>query len=365
MADAPFTFIGGDDDFLVAERGKRWFAARAEGLADDLSREVIDGRAGNMAEAEETVRRFAGAVQTLSLFGERKVVWLRDVNFLGDTPTGRAEGTKEALETLRSVLEAIDPESVDALITACPVDKRRSFFKWCQQTGECETVSAGKDIEATLRPLLDEACRELGVSMTDAGRAALIGKLGGNSRLAVEETRKLATYLGPDGGRIDADTVAELVPNFGGADFFEATDAFFTLRLDATLEALQRHFFTESEARPLLASLQNRTRLTIQLRALMDAGALKAGSRGIDRSALAEAERRYGHAFGEGGDKDKINVFAQNPWYLGRLAQSARRIPLRRLIDFQLQFAEAFEKIIERPDDQREVMREAAVACLS
>ena len=43
----------------------------------------------------------------------------------------------------------------------------------------------------------------------------------------------------------------------------------FSGQLEWTLEALNRHFFTQTEARPLLGSLQSRNRLMIQLRILM------------------------------------------------------------------------------------------------
>ena len=82
MSAKAFTFICGDDDYLVSERGKEWFAEQTKDIADDLSKEVVDGRAGNVAEVEDAINRFTSAVQTLSLFGDRKVVWLKDVNFM-------------------------------------------------------------------------------------------------------------------------------------------------------------------------------------------------------------------------------------------------------------------------------------------
>jgi DNA polymerase III subunit delta len=38
---------------------------------------------------------------------------------------------------------------------------------------------------------------------------------------------------------------------------------------------------------------------------------------------------------------------------------------LKKLIDFQIAFTEAFEAIIERPNEQGEVCRELAIRCLS
>jgi DNA polymerase-3 subunit delta len=365
MPDQPFTFICGDDDYLVSERGKAWFAEQTKGLSDELSREVVDGRAGNVAEVEAALQRFIEAVQTISLFGERKVVWLKDVNFLADSQTGRAQGTLDLLDSLKAALEGLDPETVGVLITAQPVDKRRSFFKWCQKVGDFAALSTGKDGgAAAYTQMIKEVCEETGASMTPGAIELLIGKVHGHSRLIVEETRKLVTFVAGSEEPISEKLVNELVPNFGEGDFFEATDAFFSLRLEWTLEALRRHFFTNSESRPLLGSLQSRNRVLIQLRVLLDAGSLRIGPRGIAKGDLQAAADQYGQHFGRLTDKSNLNVFTQHPFFLGRLAEAARRVPLKRLIAFQLAFAEAFEGIIERPNDQGEVCRELAIQCL-
>lgn len=365
MPEKAFRFICGDDDYLVSEQGRAWFAKATEGLADDLSRELVDGRAGNHAEVEEVIERFSSAVQTLSLFGERKVVWLKDVNFMADSVTGRAQGTLDLLEHLKSLLEGIDPSAVAVLITAQPVDKRRSFYKWCQKHADFTVLSMNKDAEAAYTRIIKEICEEAGQSMTPEAMQLLIGKVNGNTRLIAEETSKLCTYASGSEAPIGEALVNELVPNFGEGDFFEAADAFFSLRLDWTLEALRRHFFTQSESRPLLGSLQSRNRLLIQLRVLLDAGAIRIGSRGIPKSDLEAAAARYSDSFGESSEKSNLNVFTQNPWYLGRLAETARKVPLKRLIAFQLAFADAFEAIIARPNEQEEVCREMAINCLS
>ncbi|MEC8190625.1 MAG: DNA polymerase III subunit delta, partial [Verrucomicrobiota bacterium] len=79
MSKKLFTFICGDDDYLVSEKGMQWFTEQTQGLSDDFSKEVVDGRAGNFAEVEQVLSLFRSAVQTLSMCGERKVVWLKNV----------------------------------------------------------------------------------------------------------------------------------------------------------------------------------------------------------------------------------------------------------------------------------------------
>jgi len=365
MSAKAFTFICGDDDYLVSERGKEWFAEQTKDIADDLSKEVVDGRAGAVAEVVDVIQRFTGAVQTLSLFGDRKVVWLKDVNFMANSQTGNAQGTLDLLDDLKLVLQALDPAQVGVLITAHPVYKVRSFYKWCQKHADFTAFAADKNAVAMYTRMIEDECARAGLHMTRDAMQVLIDKVNGNLRLIVAETRKLATFVGDSGEAISERLVTDLVPNFGDSDFFEAVDAFYSLKLDWTLEALHRHFFTNSESRPLLASLQSRNRLLIQLRVLLDAGAIRFGGRSIARADLEAAARTYGHHFGDNQDKSNLNIFTQNPWYLGNLAVAASKVALKRLIQFQIAFAEAFEAIIQRPNEQEDVCRELAVRCLS
>src|SRR5687767_13731575 len=126
-----FTFICGSDDFLVTRLGKERFEALAVETTDEFAREIINGFAANVSEVETAVNRFRDAVQTVSMFGGRRVVWLKDVNFLADTVTGRAEGTLERVSDLQQILENLNPDETAVLITAAPIDRRRSFPKWC------------------------------------------------------------------------------------------------------------------------------------------------------------------------------------------------------------------------------------------
>ena len=364
MSSKAFTFICGEDDYLVSEKGREWFAARTEGLTDDLSKEMIDGRASNYAEVASTLDQFRSAVQTVSMFGDRKVVWLKDVTFMADSVTGQAQSTLDLLEELKPFLTGIDPAGVAVLMTAQPVDKRRSFYKWVQKNADF-TLLAATGNEAGATKLVVDACDEAGVKISKEAIQALIVKVNGNTRLLVAETGKLCTFIGDQGEAISERLVSDLVPHFGEADFFEAADAFFSLDLEWTLEALRRHFFTNNDSRGLLGSLQSRNRLLIQIRVLLDAKAIQLGSRGISKSELEAAASIYGRHFGEAVQKSNLNVFTQNPWYLGRLAQTARKVPLRKLVSFQMAFADVFEAILRRPNEQEEVFRELALKCLS
>ena len=201
-----------------------------------------------------------------------------------------------------------------------------------------------------------------GASFGPGAVELMIAKVGANTRLIVEETRKLATYAG-EGAVIAEEHVAELTPNVAEGDFFEAAEAFFSGDLRWTLAALHRHFFNGGDARPVISALQNRNRILLQVRALVDAGAVRVGPRGLD--GLPRAQASFGARFIGATEKSSFNLFTQNPWYVGKLAGSAKLPGLRRLIDNQQEFIAAFEEIIRRPNEQEEVLREMAVRCLA
>ena len=361
-----FTFICGQDDYLVGRAGRERFEAMAAETADEFSREVISGFAGNVDEVADAVNRFRESVRTISLFGGRRVVWLKDVNFLADTVTGRAEGTLKLVEDLQEVLAAIDPADVGVLVTAAPVDRRRSFPKWCEKNAEYFLTDSEGDPGEALSAVVLAEVKSLGVEMETEAVALLVAKVGANTRLLVEEARKLANYAsGPANGRvlITESAVAELTPNFAEGDFFEAAEAFFSGNLPRTLDALHRHFFAGGDARPVIAALQNRNRLLLQIRALIDSGDARLGQRGVD--GLSRAAAAHSAKYAEAaGIKSSYNVFAQHPYYLGKLSGSAPPA-LKRLIDNQHEFIATFEEIIRRPNEQEEVLRDMAVRCLA
>jgi len=365
MPAKPFLFICGPDDFLANRLGQERYDALAAEAADEFSRDVLNGFANNVGEVEAAVNRLREAVQTLPLFGGRRVVWLKDVNFLADTVTGRAEGTLRQVEELQALLGGVNPDQVEVVVTAAPVDRRRSFIKWCETAADYTFVGdEAKDGGTALEQVALAEAAVQGVTLAPDALALLLAKVGANARLLVEEVRKLASYAG-EGAVVEEAHVAELTPNFAEGDFFETAEAFGRGDLKWTLAALHRHFFAGGDARPVLTALQNRNRLFIQLRVLLDTGEVHVGPRGLDKAGFERAAAAYAPHFAGAPEKSSFNLFTQNLWYLGKLAGSARLPALRRLIDNQQEFIAAFEEIVRRPGEQEEVLREMVVRCLA
>src|SRR5688500_13046514 len=172
----------------------------------------------------------------------RRVDWLKDVNILADTFTGRAESTIKLVEDLQEILTQVNAAETAILITAAPLDRRRSFPKWCEKNADFTLVGGDADSasEALAGVAIAEA-RSLGATFAPGAVELMLAKVGANTRLIVEETRKLATYALPEqavavssSGRMNAVEnelvtiteahVDELTPNVAQGDFFEAAE---------------------------------------------------------------------------------------------------------------------------------------------
>lgn len=349
MAKESLLVVLGDDDYLVRQKAKELFDNLCEEFSDDLSREIIDGRADRVEDVERILQEAKSAGETLSLFGGGKLVWINEANFLNQTKTGAAQGTKDALESFKSFLGNLGESKL--VLSACPVHRNHTFVKWLQKNSTYQDVAKQEKEDVAFRRLVDETAKEYGVSFGPGALEYLAGKIGAHPRMGVEETRKLASYIGADGGEITEQMIIDMVPDFGEGDFFEASEAFFSGKLDWALDAIDRHFFQGKDARPLLATLQNRNRLLIQLRVLVDGAELDPNQR-LGKDQLERIGNKYLKHFSNPAEKTTLNVFSQNPWFLGRLVPLLKKFSTRRLIDLQAGLIKAFEDVLAQPKEQ-------------
>ncbi len=363
---AGFIFFVGDDDFLVNRAAKALWEKESANAFDEMSKDIVEGIALRVDDVAEIAGKFTEAVRTISLFGGKKFVWLRNVNWLSDGVIGASEKTAKAVEKLVELSGTIDENSVFALISIVKPDKRRSATKKFLKCGELNEISGGSDPETLISSLENEAVR-LGVKITPEAAQTLAAKVNFHTRMSHVELEKLACFVG-SAGTIDAETVLQLVPVFGEGDFFEPVEIFFSGNLQKTLDSLRSYFFNNETARPLLSALQKRNSLLIQLRSLLDSNEAKFNFRGeISKSDILAANEKYGAMFGGNDEKSNFNLFSQNAWYVGAKVASALRnssFTMKKLIDWQLDFLNAFEQLIARPKEDEAVMRELVTRCL-
>jgi DNA polymerase-3 subunit delta len=358
MPEPKYYLFCGDDDYVVDGDARECFNKLAANATGDFSREIIDASCAKVEDVETALHSFLAAIRTVSMFSDKNYVWLRGLNWLTrGTKLASIEGTKDAVEKLLNGLAKIDPASVGIVISAFSPDGVRKDTKRLKELGKTTNFplvnDKGNAREVLLDKLLEDEVAAQKVTATAAVRAELLAKVGGNIRLAVEEVRKLACYLGTSGGKITSDMVTRLVPDFGEGDFFEPAEAFFSAKIDWALEALHRFFFKNPDGgRALHVTMLRRNRLLLQLRLLLDGGA-KVNS----FSGLQGAEK-FKTAFGNATEKSELNIFTQHPYYLSRLVPNAQKFSLKKLIDIQLALTQTFFALINRPNDDEQIFRE-------
>ena len=211
--------------------------------AGEFGLEVIDGAADNADQAEARVRSAIEAVQTLPFFGSTKVVWLKNVNFVGDDQKARSTTVQSALEELSELVDSGFGPGITLLISAIDVDKRRSFYKTLLKRAEVQVFDrldsgrSGWEEEALEIVQLRAKKRKL---QFDGDALDLFVLLtGGDTRQIDNELEKIDTFLDKDRG-VNAELVRELVPLSRAGVIFELGNALAARDLQLSLKLVRR-----------------------------------------------------------------------------------------------------------------------------
>jgi DNA polymerase-3 subunit delta len=211
--------------------------------AGDFGLEVIDGAADNAEQAAARIRSTIEALQTLPFFGSTKVVWLKNANFLGDTPIGRTASVQSALEELSNLINTDLGTDVIFLINAIEVDKRRSFYKSLAKRAEIQIFDrldssrSGWEEEAT--EIVRSRAQKRKLQFNDDALDLFVLLTGGGTRQINNELEKIDIFLGND-RRANVDLVRELVPLSRAGVIFELGNALATRDLELALTLVRR-----------------------------------------------------------------------------------------------------------------------------
>ena len=345
-----FAIIAGKDEYLVEKEALECFAQAKKMAGADAEVEKISGLIMKVDDARTVEVQWVDAMKTLGMFGGKKVIWLRNLNWVADTQQGRSEDVKESLALmLKAALES--SEDLHLVISATPYDGRRKELSALKDKVDKfilpdppskSPFDKGAGAAEAQIPLVEDYFKKQGVKFERGVPEAIVAQVGTSTRLVLSECEKLSVYVGTGGTIREADVLL-MVPPFGEGDFFEPVEALMARDLDWGLAALERYFFNQDTCRPLLAAVQNRLRLLIQIRALADAGDFRLSSAGLPRGQFETASSRHGAVFGS-ATKTTANLFSQNAWYISnKIAPAAVRFTLSELLDLQIACGESFD----------------------
>ena len=211
--------------------------------AGDFGLEVIDGVADNADQAEARVRSAIEALQTLPFFGSTKVVWLKNVNFLGDDHKARSAAVQSALEELSDLIDSDFGSGLTLLISATEVDKRRSFYKRLLKRAEVQVFdrldSSRGGWEEEALEMVRQRAKKRKLQFDDDALDLFVLLTGGDTRQIENELEKVDTFLEKN-RVVNADLVRELVPLSRAGVIFELGNSLAARDLERSLRLVRR-----------------------------------------------------------------------------------------------------------------------------
>lgn len=228
-ANSNFHVIVGTDDGLVREEALALYNELTGGNDDGFTHETIDGNADNSEGAYQLCSEAIQSLLTMPMFGGDKVVWLRNVNFLGDDVTGRAQRTEAGVEALRSVLEKGLPDGIKFILSADKVDKRRAFWKFLEKNASVRSydkIDISRDgWQDEVGRLVEGRAKELGLDFEHDALELFIMLAGEQTKQIANELEKIDLYLGLERRTVTVEDVRALVPLSRAAVIFETGQA--------------------------------------------------------------------------------------------------------------------------------------------
>jgi len=288
-ANTRFFAVVGSDEGVVKKRAHELAAELAPKEAGDFGVDLLDGAVENADQAVSRIHETVQAIQTLPFFGSEKLIWLKDVNFLGDSTVGRSAQVQTALEQLKEILSDGLPSDVTVLLSATDVDRRRSFYKAISKLGRFEQFdridTSKSGWEEAVEGMAQHIAGEKGLRFQPEAIEAFARLAGADSRQIENEIEKIDLFLGGDALRslqpgetreVSPEVVRRLVAKTATGVIWELGNAIARRDLSEALDLLQQLLFQGETAMGILfAAIIPTMRNLLAAKELCDSNRLK------------------------------------------------------------------------------------------
>lgn len=325
--------ICGDDEFLVESEARRQIdetigRSSGDAAADDSpDLEIIGAQILVKSDFQTLLNRLADSILTLPLFGPKKIIWLKSVDLLKSAPT---ESAQPLVDKFFEFLERATQVDLPIFISASPIDRRLKIFKRLVGLSMVCDISGNADLLANRVFEIESQKRNLSFPATV--RDEFLLKVGNDTRLIANELEKLSLALDPS-SNVESRHIREIVCAGNQERFFDLIDAFYSSSLPDFTSALEAYFRFHVDGRPLIAALQNRNRLLIQLKVAASLGAFKIGGSGmLSRPKIADLYGQLETKFYDEVGNKSASLMAQNVWYLSKIAVITAEKTLKTLV---------------------------------
>lgn len=324
--------VFGDDEYLVGNKARALVDSLVKPEDRAMGLEIIDGNVPVIDAAVAAISKCVDSVLTMPMFGNAKVTWFQNVNFLSDNPVGKSETVKSALESLVKVISKGVPPGQSLVISAAKVDKRFAFYKTCKEKGELHEFAVSEkswQAESQGRERVAGFLSSAGLSMDSAAMDLFVGRVGYDSRQLVNEIEKLVVFAGGR-TRITVQDIKAVTSSSRSAIAWDLSDAIGTRNLPLASATLRQLLFQKEQPVGLIAIIESRIKeLLIYRHALDRKWLVEKSSYGKPSYQWAELPPELDAIFSEKLLKDPR---ATHPFRIGILAGQARKFTTAQLV---------------------------------
>lgn len=253
-AGVPFFLIYGPDIGLVGERTRDLVRRLSGGSDDPFSLVKLDASA-----IAADSRRLADEAYTVSLFGGRRTIWVRD-----------AGGRANIVPSLQTMFKK-PPDDAVIVIDAGDLKKSAPLRTLFERDAKALAIPCYADDEGAVAQLVDRMVKEAGLAISGEARRALSQMLGADRAMTRGEIEKLTLYARHK-GRIDLEDVEAVVGEAAGFGMDEVLDAAATGNLAGLQQALDRAAANDISAQALITMALRHFQSLDLARAAVDQG---------------------------------------------------------------------------------------------
>lgn len=212
-------------------------------------------------EERYTDALFLETLQTMPLFGGRKVVYLKDPPFLlirnASSGSGSKTDARYIQERLFSIVKSLDPASMILLIETADLDRRSKFYKEFRELGPVLFLGAVEKGQQGMRDFITRYLAGHGKHMDSQAMEAFLEEMGTEDLLsAAKELDKLVAAIGQKETITTAD-IQNVVVRHRMEQIYQLTDAMALGNVGAALHSLHSLLKQGQPGILLLQSLVN------------------------------------------------------------------------------------------------------------
>lgn len=272
-------FVTGNDEAEVRRKAQEKVLELAPDPTDAFRLDIIEMNSDSVDQGVAAIEKTLQSIMTFPFFKGGKVVWLKNITCLKETPVGRSEFIQTALEKLLIALAGGIPDGITLLISAPEPDKRRTFYKRFSSLAQvtlCDKPDFGfYGTEEDIVRWIVQRAKNRDVTLDVHAAEMLATRIGANAGQLEIELHKLVTAAGSS-HPISKTLIEALVPLTRTGGIFDLSNAISERNLPLSLSILQQLLYQgESAIGLLLVAIVPTVRNLLLVKDLMERHQLK------------------------------------------------------------------------------------------